>query len=79
MPKKTTKDTRKDDMSNITAGQLLKMTGAGRTVTAAKELYKHATRKKPGEKGYKPANPNKPMGTKKRKKNRSTAFHYEYK
>ena len=79
MPKKTTKDTKKSDMTDVTAGDLLKATGAGRGITAAKKLYDHATRKKPGEKGYKPANPKKPMGTKKPKKNRSTTFHYEYK
>jgi hypothetical protein len=79
MPKKTAKDTKKDDMSNITVGEALAKTGAGRSVTAIKELYDHATRKKPGEKGYKPANPNKPMGTKKKKKKPSKTYHYEYK
>lgn len=79
MPKKTTKDTKKTDMTDVTAGKLLAATGAGRGVKAINELYNHATRKKPGEKGYQPANPNKSMGTKKKKKNRSTTFVYEYK
>ena len=35
--------------------------------------------KKPGEKGYQPAKPNKPMGAKKKKKKPSKTYHYEYK
>lgn len=35
--------------------------------------------KKPGEKGYQPAYPSKPMGTKKKKKKPSKTYHYEYK
>ena len=79
MPKKTTKDTKKNDMSDVTAGKLLGMTGTGRSIKAVKDLYNHATRKKPGEKGYKPANPNKPMGEKKKTRKPKKTYHYEYK
>lgn len=75
MPKGN-KDTKK---KGVTAGDFLKHTGTGRTISAYKELYRHATQKKPGEKGYQPANPDKPMGTKKKKKKPSKTYHYEYK
>ena len=65
MPIGKSKNTKKGDMRDVTAGDLLKGTGTGRTISAYKELYRRATQKKPGEKGYQPANPNKPMGTKK--------------
>ena len=64
MPKGN-KDTKKKD---VTAGDVLKRTGTGRTISAYKELYRHATQKNPGEEGYQPANPSKPMGTKKPQK-----------
>ena len=61
----TTKDT-KD--KSATVGDILKRSGTGRTISAYKEVFRRATQKKPGEKGYKPANPDKPMGTKKPEK-----------
>ena len=64
MPKGIPKDTKK----KITAGDVLGATGTGRTISAYKEVYRRATQKKPGEKGYEPANPDKPMGTKKPEK-----------
>ena len=73
------KDTKKDDMSTLTVKDALKHTGAGRYAGSIKELYRVATQKKPGEKGYQPAKPNKPMGTKKKKKKPSKTYHYEYK
>ena len=68
MPKGKSKETKR----KITAGEILSRTGTGRTINAYKEVYRRATQKKPGEKGYKPANPDKPMG-------KNKTYHYEYK
>ena len=68
MPIGKPKDKKKGDMTDLTVGDFLKGTGTGRTIKAYKDLYNTATRKDPGKKGYKPANPDKPMGTKKPEK-----------
>jgi len=73
MPIGKPKNKKKSDMRDLTLGNYLSATGAGRGVTAVKELYREATQKKPGEKGYRPANPDKPMGEKHREREQQKA------